>query len=211
MREAVVSLSDSELRELGFGELVSHVREGGIRDIEMLEDEGYTCVPQVEVREKLDGRVLDSLECVDGWELVNEKESGYVYLFELTATGVSGDIVEDFEDLVGTCTPEVNDRGVLLSFVGSQETIREVLRHYEDAGASPVLHKLGDYSGGEGTFDSLTDRQLEVIRTAYDMGFYEIPKEASTDDLARELELDSATVSEHLQRAERNLLTEQLA
>lgn len=38
------------------------------------------------------------------------------------------------------------------------------------------------------------------------MGFYEVPKEASADDIAAELNLDPSTVNEHLQRAERNFL-----
>jgi predicted DNA binding protein len=38
------------------------------------------------------------------------------------------------------------------------------------------------------------------------MGYYEVPKEVSADEIAAELNLDSSTVNEHLQRAERNLL-----
>jgi len=49
-------------------------------------------------------------------------------------------------------------------------------------------------------------RQREVIETAWERGYYEVPKAVSTEELATELELDPSTVSEHLQRAERNLL-----
>lgn len=49
-----------------------------------------------------------------------------------------------------------------------------------------------------------------MLRTAYEMGFYEVPKAASVDDVAAELGLEGATVSEHLQRAERNLISHQL-
>ena len=38
------------------------------------------------------------------------------------------------------------------------------------------------------------------------MGYYEVPKEVSADDIAAEIDLESSTVNEHLQRAERNLL-----
>lgn len=211
MREAVVDLSDEELADLGFGALVPHVREAGLRDVQMLEDDGYTCVPQVEVAERLDGDLLDSLECVDRWELVAETEHAYLYLLELTAVGLSEDVAADHEEVLGTCSPRVSDRGLLLSFVGSQEAIRDVLRHYEDAGASPDLVRLAEYEGTGDALDALTDRQLEVLRTAYELGFYEIPREASTEDIAETMDLDTATVSEHLQRAERNLLTLELA
>lgn len=210
MREAVINLSDEKLEELGFGTLVPHIRAAGVRDVQMLEDEGVTCVPQVEVEEPLDASILDELTCVDHWELVAERANTYLYLLELTAVGLPDDITEDYEKLIGTCTPNVSDHGLLLSFVGSQETIRDILRHFETAGATPDLCKLTEYEGNETTFDSLTERQLEVIRTAYNIGFYEIPREASTKDIAAKLDLDPATVSEHLQRAERNLLAQQL-
>lgn len=210
MREAIITLSDSELEKLGFGKLISHVREAALREIRMLEDDGYTCVPQIEVEDRLDHETLDTLDCIDRWELVTEKQNTYIYLLELTATGLPEGIADDYDEVIGTCTPAVSDQGLLLSFVGSQEAIRDVLRHYEAAGTSPSLHKLAEYEGDAMTFDSLTDRQLEVIQTAFNLGFYEIPREASTEDVADELDLDAATVSEHLQRAERNLLAQQL-
>lgn len=210
MREAIVTLSDSELEAIGFDGLVSLFREAGIRDVELLEDRGYTCVPQVEVEERIDANELGRFECVDRWELVAEKDGTYVYLLELTATELPEGTTDDHDELIGNCDTTVTDRGVLLSLVGSQEAIRDMLRNYEAVGASPNLTKLGEYDGGASALDTLTDRQLEVIETAYEMGFYDIPRGTSTEDIAGELDLDAATVSEHLQRAERNLLTQQL-
>lgn len=210
MREAIVSLTDEEIAHLGFGELVAEVRDAGIRDLQMLEDDGFTCTPQVTVAEPLDTNLLDTLECIDGWELVADTDDSFVYLLELTAINLPEEIEIDFDDVIGTSTPEILERGILLSFVGTQEAIRTVLRHYEAAGASPDLHKLAEYQGDDSPVDALTDRQLEVIRKAYDMGFYEIPRETTTAEIAAELDLEPTTVSEHLQRAERNLLTRQL-
>jgi hypothetical protein len=210
MREAIVRLSDEELAALGFGELVSHCRSAGLRDIDMLEDDGYSCIPQIEVDARLDAALLESLERVDDWELVAEKESSYLYLLELTATEVPEAVTEDHEELIGKCDPSLTDRGVMLSLLGSQETIREVLRNYESAGVVPDLCKLGEYDGDQTALDALTDRQIEALETAFEMGFYEVPREVSTEDVAAELDIDAATLSEHLQRAERNFLRQQL-
>lgn len=210
MRKAIVTLSDAELEAVGFDGLVSLLREAGLRDVELLEDHGYTCIPQIEVNEQLEPAELERLECVDRWELVAEKDGVYRYLLELTATGLPESTTDDHDALIGSCETTVTDRGVLISLVGSQEAIRDMLRNYEAAGATPDLCKLTEYEGEEDTLDVLTDRQFEVIETAYEMGFYEIPREASTEDIAGELDIDAATVSEHLQRAERNLLTQQL-
>ncbi|WP_339102446.1 helix-turn-helix domain-containing protein [Haloterrigena salinisoli] len=210
MREAIVTLSDAALEAMGFEGLVALLREAGIRDIEMLEDHGTTCVPQIDVANRLDPEGLEALECVDDWELLAETGTGYRYLLELSAAELPADATEDHDALLGNCETSVTDRGVLISLVGSQAAIREMLRNYEAAGAVPDLCKLAEYDGEANPLESLTDRQREVIETAYEMGFYEVPRRASTAEIAGELGLEDATVSEHLQRAERNLLTTQL-
>jgi hypothetical protein len=46
MREAVVTLSDSEVESIGFDGLVSLYREAGIREVEMVEDRGTPAFPR---------------------------------------------------------------------------------------------------------------------------------------------------------------------
>lgn len=210
MREAIVTLDDAELEALGFGGLVSRLRAAGIREVEMLEDHGRTCVPQVELGERVAPDELESFDCVDRCELVAETGDSYRYLLELTATELPEGADADHADLLGHCETTLTDRGVLVSLVGSQDAIREMLRNYEATGASPTLRSLTAFRGTADA-DALTDRQREVLRTAYDLGFYEVPREASTEDVAAELNIEPATVSEHLQRAERNLLARQLS
>lgn len=210
MREGIISLSDEEIEAMGFGELVSLCREAGIRNIELLEDDGTGNVSQIEVESQLDEDRLDTIDSVEDWEFVTEKEDTYLYILEVRALEMPESAAIDHEDLVGMCDPTVSDRGMLLSLVGSQEAIRDMLRNFEATGVTPDLHKLGEYEGGQRTLDALTDRQLEIIQTAYDMGFYEVPRETSVEEIADEIGIESGTVAEHLQRAERNLLSQQL-
>lgn len=137
MREAIVTLSDAALEAMGFEGLVALLREAGIRDVEMLEDHGTTCVPQIDVADRLDPEGLEDLECVSDWELLAETETGYRYLLELSAAELPADATEDYDALLGNCETSVTDRGVLISLVGSQAAIREMLRNYEAAGARP--------------------------------------------------------------------------
>lgn len=55
--------------------------------------------------------------------------------------------------------------------------------------------------------ERLTDRQFEVVQVAYEAGYYEWPREATAEEIASELGISSATFSEHIHAAERNLLT----
>jgi len=47
-------------------------------------------------------------------------------------------------------------------------------------------------------FEALTDRQLEVLRTAYFAGFFEWPRESTGEEIAELLAVTQPTVNRHL-------------
>ncbi|MFD1565174.1 PAS domain S-box protein [Haloarchaeobius amylolyticus] len=55
--------------------------------------------------------------------------------------------------------------------------------------------------------DTLTDRQLEVLRTAYFAGFFEWPRESTGEEIAELLEVTQPTVNRHLRIGQQRLLT----
>lgn len=55
--------------------------------------------------------------------------------------------------------------------------------------------------------ESLTDRQLETLRTAYLSGYFEWPRENSGEEVAELLDISQPTFSRHLRTAERKLLS----
>ena len=54
--------------------------------------------------------------------------------------------------------------------------------------------------------DLMTERQYEVLQTAYQSGYYRHPKEANISDLSKKLDLHPSTVRQHLSAAEEKLL-----
>jgi len=56
----------------------------------------------------------------------------------------------------------------------------------------------------------LTDRQLEVLERAYEMGYFERPKEANATEIAEQLGIAQSTFTEHLMTAQRKLLDDAL-
>ncbi|NHX35763.1 MULTISPECIES: helix-turn-helix domain-containing protein [Halolamina] len=54
-------------------------------------------------------------------------------------------------------------------------------------------------------YGKLTDRQQEVLRTAYREGYFERPREANGTELADELGISQSTFAEHLTAAQRKL------
>jgi DNA-binding CsgD family transcriptional regulator len=206
MREAEVSVPDTAFEAMGVEKLLALVREAGLRAVEELACRGTGAVLQVEVEARMGEGRLAALDPVDEWTHVTERDGGHLYVLSFTAPGLPEDLEETAADLVGTCDPEVDDRGATMSLVGPHDAVSGQIREYEDAGVSPALERIGRYEGPEYPLDELTDRQREVIETAWELGYYEVPKEVSADEVAAELDLNPSTVTEHLQRAERNLL-----
>ena len=57
------------------------------------------------------------------------------------------------------------------------------------------------------TDDDLTARQLEVLRTAHEAGYFKSPREHSGEEIADMLDISGATFSEHLRTAQDKLFS----
>lgn len=55
--------------------------------------------------------------------------------------------------------------------------------------------------------EQLTARQREVLKTAFETGYYEQPRQATGEEIADDLGISSTTFSQHIRAAERNLLS----
>ena len=210
MREALVRLDETDFAALGIEELVDLGRSADIRELDELACRGDGSVSRLAVDERMDETALDDLEYVKSWELVSSTDGAFVYVVSFVAPGLSEDVADAAEELVGTCDPAVDNGGATVSLVGPQAAIADTVGEYEADGASPELRRLGGYDGGERPLAELTDRQREVVETAYGAGYYEVPREATAAEVASELGLDASTVVEHLQRVERNLMSHHL-
>lgn len=70
------------------------------------------------------------------------------------------------------------------------------------------LRRLTRDGESEPPGDALTDRQREALRTAYEMGYFEIPRGTSLEAIATELGVSASSVSERLRRAQTQLIEE---
>ncbi|WP_076430738.1 helix-turn-helix domain-containing protein [Haladaptatus litoreus] len=58
----------------------------------------------------------------------------------------------------------------------------------------------------ETAISDLSPRQQEALVTAHEMGYYRIPRETTTAEIAAEMDIDRRTLEEHLRRAENKLV-----
>lgn len=103
------------------------------------------------------------------------------------------------------------EKGLDVTILGSHEALGERVREYEAAGAEVLLRAMSDYEGPDDPLDATTPRQREVLKTAFDLGYFDVPRAATTEEVGDALDLDPSTVREHLQRAQRNVFAALLA
>jgi DNA-binding CsgD family transcriptional regulator len=204
MRQAIVSLRDEDFT--GSEEVISVFRDAGVHDVDVLSCDWSGGVIRAHVKNKLDEEPLDAADTVVWWEQVSSSGSGYTYLIEMAATEESGPMAPQTDDVLPVNSIEFDDDGFTFDISGSQEGIREVISGFEAADIDLTLRGLHEYRSKTDILEALTDRQREVLQTAYENGYYDVPRGITTNELAGELGVDGSTVSEHLQRAERNLI-----
>jgi predicted DNA binding protein len=82
-----------------------------------------------------------------------------------------------------------------------RDCLRQYVDYCEEQGLTFDLRQLYDAKGPESTSFGLTDRQRETLRTAAEMGYYEVPRRVELEDLAEVLGVSRQAVSERLRRA----------
>lgn len=81
----------------------------------------------------------------------------------------------------------------------------------EDEGVEYDLHRRYEAARvGKGAEYGLTPKQNEAATTAWEMGYFDSPREVGLADVAAELGVSTQAVSDRLRRAQRNLLAETL-
>jgi HTH DNA binding domain len=95
-----------------------------------------------------------------------------------------------------------------VEMIGKENEIKKLV-HYANKWGENSFKILGLTSvepKGESLLSKLTTRQRQMVLTAYALGYYDVPRRISSDDLARHLEVDKSTIVEHLRKAERKLI-----
>lgn len=99
------------------------------------------------------------------------------------------------------------------NFAQLQDVIGELQEHHATIDVQQLLQSPPDAAPSASVFvnrDRLTARQLEVLQTAYEMGYFERPRRSNATEIAAELDISQSTVTEHLSTAQRKILDDVL-
>jgi DNA-binding CsgD family transcriptional regulator len=95
-----------------------------------------------------------------------------------------------------------------VEMIGKENEIKKLL-HYTNKWGDNSFKILGLTSidtKGASLLSKLTPRQRQMLLTAYALGYYDVPRRISSDELSRHLKVDKSTIVEHLRKAERKLI-----
>jgi hypothetical protein len=95
-----------------------------------------------------------------------------------------------------------------VELVGKEDEISKFLQYTSKLSnnAFKILGLTSIDTKGESLLSKLTLRQRQMLLTAYALGYYEVPRKISSDELSRHLNVDKSTIVEHLRKAERKLI-----
>jgi hypothetical protein len=129
-----------------------------------------------------------------------------------------GDQIDDLAGLEALATAEAIIERIDVTADGWQQTgwfaDRDAYRQFASfwqQHAGFRLRRLTQDGESEPPGDGLTDRQHEALRTAYELGYFDIPRRASLETVADELDISASSVSERLRRAQTQLIEETVA
>lgn len=166
----------------------------------------------VDVESEAVEAVLDDLISVTDWGLIDDGEDAS--LFEATVAGetfttrlvrhgatprsirATPSALEAIVDV-----PTGTDVREFVEMVGEQFPAVELVSRRNVTRATHTRQELVS-----SLFEELTERQFEVLRTAYFAGFFEWPRTSTGQEVAELLGISQPTVNRHLRRAQQRLL-----
>lgn len=148
------------------------------------------------------------------WEEI--AEVGSRYLSRLPETDCNGcplkRLPQEVHLLESTVQPSTV-RGRIA--VPSVDRLFEIMKSLDGNGENAHLERLvnGEAKGGRPVLvdlDTLTSKQLSILRAAHRHGYFTLSSGVTLDDVAEEVDLSRSTVHEHLQKGIERLLKSSL-
>ncbi|MFB6141736.1 MAG: helix-turn-helix domain-containing protein [Halorientalis sp.] len=117
-------------------------------------------------------------------------------------------LVEEYDLIIDPPIDIDDDGGLHMSVAGNVEDIREAAMQRPESIEIRLEESEGRSTNRVDVSALLTDRQQEVLALAIEKGYYEIPREATNEDIAADLDCSTSTVGEHLRKIESRIISE---
>ncbi|UPW00311.1 helix-turn-helix domain-containing protein [Halorussus gelatinilyticus] len=149
---------------------------------------------------------LDGTSAVQAYDLTTVGDECFYAHVRAETTPLQRRMFDTYHEggaVVTSTLEHTDDGGVTFEVVGTAEA----LQAFHD-GAPDEIDVVIDSVGGP-TADpetTLSKRQREAVEAALTAGYYDVPRTATHEDVARRLDCAPSTASEHLRKAESKVL-----
>lgn len=152
---------------------------------------------------------LDDVEAVREYDAATIDDRGfYVYVRERAQKFASRlrALLTDTELLVVPPLEYGPDGDLVLEIAGDQAALQALVDGLPEHFSASV-DRLGEYDAyRESHVAALTDRQRDVLEVARELGYYDVPREATVREVAEEVGCSKSTAANHLRKAEARLV-----
>ena len=97
---------------------------------------------------------------------------------------------------------------IIFTIVTDSDNLKKILKILKPLGLIKNLSFQKPTFSDYNVLSCLTERQKEVMIVAMRNGYYEVPREITTQELAEKLDISKATVLEHLRKAENRIISQ---
>lgn len=153
---------------------------------------------------------LEEIDDVQRYDLTDVNETTFYAYLMCDLTGPARrmfDALTQGQLIVHHPIEWTEDGSSFVSVVGTSAEIQAAVEDVPDP-VSVTIHRIG---GIEQTTDAvegaLSNRQRVAVENALAIGYYEIPREATLEDVAEEMGCARSTAAEHLRKVEAKILT----
>jgi hypothetical protein len=154
----------------------------------------------------------EGLENFSGAQILEREKSG-AYIIFIKHKPVPVDVAGLFFQSIGgyIVSMEVHEDRIKLTYLGTAKQIKDILAVIRENGVHCKIISLTDAKFAlNSPLNGLTDKQRKVLITAFDLGYYSLPRRISTEKLATKLGLHKSALQVHCRKAEMRLIAEVL-
>ncbi|WP_435319086.1 helix-turn-helix domain-containing protein [Haloarchaeobius sp. TZWSO28] len=172
-------------------------------------DEGVAIMDYVEGDEEVAREVLASADEVVHFDVTPAGDGFYVHVIDST-TPVTADLFDTFASgsLLVVPPVEYGDGEVRVSVVGTDDDLQRAVAAIPET-MPTTIEAVGEYDRDPDTArDALSARQDDALAAAVAVGYYDVPRTGTIEDVAAELGISPSTAAEHVQKAESKLVRE---
>ncbi len=153
---------------------------------------------------------LDESPHVEEYELLPLTDRECYCFITGEATPGSRQLFENFTRGSLLTVPPVSlnpDGTSTFTLVGTQADIQAAVEGIPDPVTVTVEEVGGERVATDSVVGALSPRQREAVEVALALGYYDVPRESTIDDIADELDCATATAAEHLRKAESKVVS----